>query len=84
MVHGFGKTQKKTCLGERYRLCTFVDVYFVVLIFFFLYINDKEKTNLTTRSSHSNLLFLKIVSVITSNKAKREPTGTSSNIHFIY
>ena len=51
---------------------------------FFFDINDKEKTNLTTRSSHSNLLFLKIVSVITSNKAKREPTGTSSNIYLIY
>ena len=28
--------------------------------FIFFYIDDKEKTNLTSRSSHSNLLILKI------------------------
>ena len=38
--------------------------------FIFFYIDDKEKTNLTVRSSHSNILFLKIYkyySIITSS-----------------
>ena len=52
--------------------------------FIFFYIDDKEKTNLTVRSSHSNLLFLKIYKYYTFKKSKWDPTGTSSNIYFIY
>ena len=50
-------------------------------IFIFFYIDDKEKINLITRSSHSNLqLFLKIYKYYN----KTNPTGISPNIYFIY
>ena len=60
VVRGFNKTQEKTCLGWRFRLCTLVEVYFVDLILFFFHSNGTEKANLTAGSSHSNVLFLKI------------------------
>ena len=49
VVRGFNKNQEKNMFG-------------VVISpdFIFFYIDDKEKTNLIARSSHSNLLFLKI------------------------
>ena len=43
VVRGSNKTQEKTCLQCRFRLCTLVEVYFVILNLFFSILTIKKK-----------------------------------------
>ena len=48
-------------VGRWFRVCTLVEVYFVILIPFFSILKIQKKQNFIARSSHSNLKpFLKI------------------------
>ena len=54
VVRGFNKTQKKNLfVGSDFVYALWLR--FCYSNFYFYYIDDKEKTNLISRSSHSNL-----------------------------
>ena len=71
------KPWKKTCLGQWFRQCTLMEVYFVILILIFSILMVK-KTQIWSPEGVTRIF------IITLNKTNREPTATSSNISFIY
>ena len=56
VVRGFNKTQEKTCLQCRFRLCPLVEVYFVILILFFSILTIKNKFDCQKQSLESSIL----------------------------